>query len=609
MTPTASDTLPLHNILRELSEDSGLLAIPVSDALCRLLTLGGRVHRAAAEATLALRDKQVLLHTRYLKNVRLSRASSADPSFVVYFSVLGRLHIRPSQEPLVTYGIQDDPIVVGYFALPDSALVAIERATQKRPSIEVQIGRRFERALEEIEHVKSLDSVIDNVIDAVQHVEAINWYFNDRLYAVAERLTNLVDTKRRKGLLTDLRGRCLADWPVDQKLLVAFLHCLYLSGKSIRFEEFNGTDINARLVFARLRFLARAYNRSRSNARIPQTHPFELARSIARSVGQFIGSDLLRYRKTNGISFRKTEHLLSIEGGKHYPHCRSALDRLEDEWLGSVSRSPLAIKVAQLTDYAIGELGNSERLPVLSKSKIEILIETIVSSAVVSTNADYGMSSSLRAPHLLYSEESQHLPEAILSLTPKDFFCCIVATEHLALRYGDHLSADVFRPVQARMQYNRWHFIAGNLPRGTIGKDRHFFYPPTMPDIAEWSDQFHAGHALAGVRYAIRAPGPDSSLPPLYIAGLAYRGFYDCRVVRTNGDPFEIEDLKTVTSHSRLIGVLWARLVFHCERQPDLRQRLILKQFQNGTGSIISSYVQPGRKNTNDREKDDAELF
>src|SRR5262249_17085447 len=221
------------------------------------------------------------------------------------------------------------------------------------------------------------------------------------------------------------------------------------------------------------------------------------------------------------------------------------------------------------------------------QSKLELLFEEIVASAVLATGADYGMSSSIRRPGALFASSESAMRQAVLSLTPKDFFCCIVATRQLKDLYGDKLAWDVFRAVQARMQFNRWHFIAGNLPGDAVPADRHFFYPPVMPDLAEWSDQFHAGHTRAGVRFAVRAPGPDMSCPALTISRVDFRGFYDVRVVRVEGPPFALNDLTIVRAHCLWLGAIWQRIVARCDQDPAARKAIAFESFVNGKGRIL----------------------
>lgn len=221
-------------------------------------------------------------------------------------------------------------------------------------------------------------------------------------------------------------------------------------------------------------------------------------------------------------------------------------------------------------------------------SALERLIEDVVISAVQATDADYGMSSSLRRPGELFVDTTAELAAAVGALCPKDFYCCIAGTGELQQRFGERLNGDVFRAVQARMQFNRWHFVPGNLPRSLVADDRHYFYPPVMPDLAEWVDQFHAGHVRAAVRYSIRSPGPEIIDAPLEISGHEFRGFYDVRVVRVDDKPFDIQDLAIVRTHSLWMGYIWRTILANC-LDPAVRGRLRIAGFANGHGAVLAS--------------------
>jgi hypothetical protein len=87
------------------------------------------------------------------------------------------------------------------------------------------------------------------------------------------------------------------------------------------------------------------------------------------------------------------------------------------------------------------------------------------------------------------------------------------------------------------MQYNSWHFVAGNLPRGPEVVDRDHFVPPTIPDIAFYSDQHHHGHVNNHVRFSLRSP------QAVEVDGRRFNGFMDLRLLRSDGVPFDEQDL------------------------------------------------------------------
>lgn len=91
--------------------------------------------------------------------------------------------------------------------------------------------------------------------------------------------------------------------------------------------------------------------------------------------------------------------------------------------------------------------------------------------------------------------------------------------------------------MSSRMQYNSWHFIAGNLPKVPEVTARDHFVPPTIPDIAFYSDQHHHGHVANRVRFSIRSP------QAVEVLDRAFNGFMDLRLLRCEGPPFDEQDV------------------------------------------------------------------
>jgi len=210
---------------------------------------------------------------------------------------------------------------------------------------------------------------------------------------------------------------------------------------------------------------------------------------------------------------------------------------------------------------------------------IEYLIERIVSSAVLATRSDYGMSSSLKDIGRLVKDDGPRLVQTLLELTSGDFFTCFVSQNFRAL--PNDLATTIATTVQKRMMFNRWHFIPGNLQRQHVGSSRHWYYPPTVPDIAVHSHMHRAAHSRAQVKFSVRAPGPDMSRPPLRIAGQTYRGFYDVRVVRMKGDEeFGTEDMLRARRRTLWLEALFNVLVAHLSGADA--HRFVIKGFSLG---------------------------
>jgi hypothetical protein len=459
----------------------------------------------------------------------------------------------------------------------------------------MQLRELIDRVLLDAENSGSLSGLLDDIEDSVRHVEAVCFYADDCLYAVMERVTNLVATRKGPGLIDHLRQCPVSDWRSSDRLAIVALRSLFLSGASVRFEEFNSIELTAKRFLQRLHNLGSSYSTARQNPFEPLVHPFELGRQVGALAKGLKGAPWVRYRRVNGITFQKQEHCIQLTADKTSEQIlKTSLRTLRSKWPCEAADSARAFFTQGAQNAIETSCFETERKPpgqapyAGATSALERLIEDIVISAVQATDADYGMSSSLRRPGELFVDKTEELAAVVGALTPKDFYCCIAGTEELRQRFGERLNGDVFRAVQARMQFNRWHFVSGNLPRHLVADDRHYFYPPTMPDLAEWVDQFHAGHVRAAVRYSIRSPGPEIIDAPLEISGHEFRGFYDVRVVRVDDKPFDIQDLAIVRTHSLWMGYIWRTILANC-LYPAVRGQLHIAGFANGHGAVLAS--------------------
>ena len=584
------------DLLQAIANHSGIFADPAEAAIRRLLTFDDRAALQQRLQTLAPFDRAIVDLLPEAGSTRIAQSSVHDQAVAecrLYFNALGRLHIRPSADHMVDYGMRDTT-PIGFLALDPKLVAEARKRADVWISNEMRQRESLEHVLVDAQRTGTLSRLLADVADSVQHVEAVSFYIDDALYAVVERVNNLISTRRGAGLLDALRCASVEEWRSSDRLAVIALRSLFLSGGPIRFEEFNGTELSATRLLERLSSLGSRYSVALNRHFHTPAHPFELGSAVGE-LAQKIGPDVgVRYRQVNGLTFHKEENLISRDKLDCVrDRCAAAfrnIRRRNIAYDGDDARSYFAEAADQAITATLRATASSNDIAEGSATTpLECLLEEVVSSAVASTGADYGMSSSLRkVGHLLVDDPGLFL-ERIADLTTKEFYCCIVATTGLVNRYGARLSGDVFRAVQARMQYNRWHFVPGNLPRESVPEGRHYFYPPVMPDIAEWVDQYHAGHARARVRYSIRAPGPEIIQPPLIISGHKFRGFYDIRVVRVEGEPFAMEDMLIARTHCLWMGEIWRKILSRCG-DLDVREKLQVRGFVNGCGGTVDDF-------------------
>jgi hypothetical protein len=181
---------------------------------------------------------------------------------------------------------------------------------------------------------------------------------------------------------------------------------------------------------------------------------------------------------------------------------------------------------------------------------LESLVYETVRATTAAFDADFAMSRGMRSlSALTMALREQEWPK-IASWDIPHFFCCVVPAPEARRYFGDssaHL-ADTAWSISARMQYNSWHFLVGNLPKVPEVAARDYFVPPTIPDIAYYSDQHHHGHVAAQVRFTIRSP------QAVEVLGRTFGGFVDLRLLRCEGLPFDEQDLLAAHRTSAFIA-------------------------------------------------------
>jgi hypothetical protein len=588
-----SQLSPFKATLYELCEDPQIFAEPSSCALHRLLTYDGKLPFSSGLDALAELDRELFLQACHIP-VKICRSMTMQVPGVtwirVFYNALGRLHLRLESAALPDYGEGVPLLPIGFIRMQEAVYQNAVEAVVPGRSEEIALRVELDGLLEKIERSSGLVALLDRVDDAVRHVEAVYFYVDDELFSVMERISTLIPGDPGGGLLEALRTRALYEWSSAQRLCVAALRALFLSGKSIRFEEFNGRSLTARRLFARLRELAASYASHGIEVGLTDGKDlFTLAEAVGRSAAQSVGQRWIRCRWVTGLTYLKTEYILDDQRRAVASEIIPARIRnLYESWIGKPARGmDYQTLFADMTDCALAagwadNLEMPEGTP--AEQPLGALIQEIVTSAVVMVRADYGMSSSVRDIRPFLLGDPQVVLAAILELKPKDCYCCIVSRPGMRAEMGATIVPHVYRAVQNRMQFNRWHFLPGNFPEEWIPRSRHYYYPPTMPDTAEWSDQTRAGHTKAGVRYSIRSPGPDMGQPPLRIGVSSYRGFYDVRLARMDGPPFTCDEMLTTRHHCLWMGVVWTRIVAYAQSAAARLRPVVIKGFEVGDG-------------------------
>lgn len=550
-------------LLDEARDPGVLFSGPAHRGLLRLLTLDGRLPYHLGADGLTRRERAVLQHLLGRDSFVLT--APEDPEFarcnvVVAHSQLGKLTLH---EPERGDEPTPDHVVAG-LQLPDWLIEMVDEECAADEPLERHDQSQVDALLRGWAQDGTLETRVRQVMDWVDRVETVLVYSGRRIFSKSDAGTN---TLLRDNVLEALCGRHPDEWAVEERLFVAAAQLLFRTGRSVRFEEFNGRQLTASALRRLLVRRSVNYLDALGDPVPPDLRArslTELAELIGETVPRIDSSEWMRYRRVNGITYVKDEYLERVPGRGRTPKgLPPLLARLAaDDYGASAGLDNDAVELTRiLTEQAALEAGRSG-----DSAPLERVLESIVLSAVLETRSDYGMSSGLRKLARLSASDGQTLVDAMLTLKKNDFFCCTLPSPAAAQALPADRMTEVLWMVSQRMMYNRWHFVPGNFERAEVPLSRHYFFPPLVPDISEWGDVRHGGHTVSCVRYSIRAPGAQMWREPFRVFGHDYRGCFDIRLVRMDGQPYEREDIRMASRYCALVDTFWRAVTAHVER-------------------------------------------
>jgi hypothetical protein len=540
-----------ERVLREAREEPGFYGGPAYQGLLRLLTLAGRVPYRSAAA--GLTDRELALVQLLLGRNEFVLVPPEDPGFAACAVVV-------AQTPWARVSLHEsaredrpapDTVVAG-IAVPDWLLEMVDEECAAQRPVEAYEQAQLDELLRGWAGDGSLDARVAQAADWVERVESVLVYIGRSVFSKTDGGSN---TLVRGDMLGGLPGRHPDTWSVAQRLFVAGVHLMFRTGKAVRFEEYNGRQLTAAGLKQALVRRCCGYLDA-----LGETPPADLAGRSFLDLAALVGDlaprldaeGALRYRRINGVPYVKEEFLLPWDQADRRPRGLPPAVR-------AVARAELSLPDGPDPVATVTRLG-AEAARLASETKdstvLERLIESLVHSAVVDVRADYGMSSGIRQLGRLRGGPDGRVA-SMLALKKPDFFCCVIPSARAADAMKTDAMSEVLWSVAQRMMFNRWHFVPGNFERDQVPYSRHYFFPPLVPDISEWADLRHGGHVAASVRYSIRVPGAPMWQVPFEAFGHPYRGSYDIRVVRMQGPPFELDDVRVLSRHCALIDACW----------------------------------------------------
>ncbi|HEX5120982.1 MAG TPA: hypothetical protein VFW65_37840 [Pseudonocardiaceae bacterium] len=384
--------------------------------------------------------------------------------------------------------------------------------------------------------------VLDQLTAAAQRTAPFVLYHEDRQYTNFRDLNTLTGKTLWPGhpdcALSALRGIPLALWSDADVMLVVSLTLLVRSAGFGRIEEANGTQLSVAHIGHLLDQARVRYNAASGLPPVPPAESDRVADVVRladalRARRTEMRDDVQLYREIHGVLMHKIERAAQ-------PYGAPARRREAALCAALTERLPLSGRTLdELGDQLAADPAWLARPTDTFGTGLEALVHAAVASATDVFAADFAMSRGMRSLADLVDALRDEDWARIAGWDITSFFCCVVPAPHAKRYFGGSAThvADMSWAVSSRMQYNSWHFIAGNLPKVPDVEARDYFVPPTMPDIALFSDQHHNGHVANHVRFTVRSPQPVTVLDRVF------RGFVDVRLLRCDGSPFDEQDL------------------------------------------------------------------
>lgn len=555
-------------LLAQLQNPENLIPVSAYDGLSRLLTFDGKIPYAQALDSLTHFEQEIMEHLQSRPEIPLTpyepTADTQTSYVVIQEGKIGHVSILLSDE-IKDHDLTDSYITVGVIKFPPEEFKYLEDERRKCDQDFLYQAKLVSEELQNMENKGELEQAIFNVRDNLMHTGPVFVFVGHRIYSTFDRAgKNLVDriTEGGNRLLTLLLHKPVDTWISEDKVFVYCVNLLLISGGPARLQEFSGGQLSPDHLGRFFDDKAILYSQTLEEE-YPQEWSTKSLQEKAAWVGQKmreVNSRLQRYRVINGLNVRWEERILGErpvivnEIAKHDLKNRirsifgidtNSKESDKDYWqrVGSeVIKRELAFRQA---------IGEDEEMTEKA-SPLSLLIWSIINAAVEATSSDYGMSSTFRDVHKL-------ITTGPLNLDKGDFYCCVVPSSKTVSSQTDDQIVETSQSMANRMEYNRWHFIPGDVRRDDIPPKRDWFYPPTIPDIATEVDWHHGGHIDAKVHHSLRIPFP------ITVAGTEYRGACDIRLLRQSGEPYKPDDIKIAKVYSDALSNLQHTVVKYVE--------------------------------------------
>ncbi len=550
------------------------------EAFKLVLTLDNRIPIKMALNSLTIKQRELYILLENNENGYILRPEFDDKSRFIAFGIkkIGRIII---QDPSKRFDPGDT--IIGYIRVPEDIYINWTTLYLQSQKIEESFNQEAYSFISNQPQEKT-NEMLDFIYKNIYHIDPIIIYVNEQILSTFYFASNLYKDRRNSHLnLTNIEGSTylleklyslsVSEWSHEEMVFVYCAYWLLKTNNPSRIEEFNGCQLSVKRVHIFLNKKINLYSQ-KLNLKADQQYKSTIPDKIEtlQSLDIKILSNFQKYRIMNGINLNKKELLMpkishdksnfpiQLNGffkdnyGMDIENYDNSYDFFYD-WLS--------------TQFLLNE-SDKELTPV------EEVLRHFCLEAVEQLNADIAMTRGVRNFKSLIELTNNESYNEICKWSPSDYYCCVTPSKRLQeeLKGKESIISNISKAVSRRMQYNCWHFIPGNLPIEQVPANRHFFFPPQFPDIAEWSDQHHLGHVNSSVRFSIRSP------ESLRIGNFNYNGMIDLRVMRKSGSTFTISDLIYLTELTRHLKDFWQAIIdFIIERNLEIKVRSFDKKY------------------------------
>lgn len=425
-------------------------------------------------------------------------------------------------------------------------------------------SREHEQCLALLESMgpQGRERAVDCIRSAIGLVPPILFHVDVATYTNLDGGTNLTgktfDPNHPDCFLHHLGLLPLELWGSDEVWVVALLWLLHQAGGPNRIESINGYQVTMRNVAASLQEQQREYRRAGHDVpadaleadvlSLPQM--LEVAVRLADKRRELLAERRLYY-SINATKRRKQERAFVDDADEGNLGARDAVTATLCDHLSLLTPAPVR-DLGEVLSFVADDLAWLSRPAGGLPSGFEALIHGTVAASAEVFDADFAMSRGIRSLPGLADALHREAWSEIVGWELPDFYCCVVpGAPAWELHGGDATAvADRAWAISARMQYNTWHVMPGNLPRVAEVEARDFLAPAALPDIAVHSDLHHRGHVTHHIRYSLRSP------EPVRVGGRTFNSLTDLRVLRSGEPPFDEGQLRSVTVIARFLARL-----------------------------------------------------